>query len=223
MSQFPNSIQKLIDLFSKFPTVGPRTASRFVFYLIKLPKNKFDELIDSMKKLKDSIIICFFCFNPFDSSSKTELPPSNFLEEKLCRICRNHSRDKTTICLVEKEGDLITIENTKKYRGLYFILGDLIPTFKKDNEERIRIEELIERIKRPSDFGIVDTDFKEIIIALNPTTEGEATALYIERKLKSALGEKKLKITRLGRGLPVGGELEYADEETLGSAFEGRK
>ncbi len=194
---YPPVIQKLIDLFSKFPTVGPRTAARFIFYLIKLPQEKFDELLDSITNLRKAIKICSFCFNPFEDSDET-----------LCPICRNNSRDKILLCIVEKETDLISIEKTKKYKGLYFILGGTI-NLKKDS--KIRIEELKERIK--------NSDFQEIIIATNPTTEGEATALYIERELKP-LG---VKITRLGRGLPVGGELEYADEDTLGSAFEGRK
>ena len=196
---YPPVIQKLIDLFSKFPTVGPRTAARFIFYLIKLPQEKFDELLDSITNLRKSIKVCSSCFNPFEDS-----------EETLCSICRDNSRNKTLLCVVEKEIDLITIEKTKKYKGVYFILGGTIG-LKKDNAKKLRIKDLEERIK--------NADFKEIIIATNPTTEGEATALYIERELKP-LGKK---ITRLGRGLPVGGELEYADEETLGSAFEGRK
>lgn len=199
---YPPVIQKLIDLFSKFPTVGPRTAARFVFYLIKLPQQELDELMSAITNLRKDIKLCSFCFNPFDASIASE-------GEKLCLICRNGSRDKSLLCLIEKESDLITIEKTKKYKGLYFILDGTI-NLKKD-DKNIRIEELKERIK--------DSNPKEIIIATNPTTEGEATALYIERELKPF----NIKITHLGRGLPVGGELEYADEETLGSAFEGRK
>lgn len=196
---YPPAIQKLIDLFSKFPTVGPRTAARFVFYLIKLPQDNFDELLNSITNLRKSIKICSFCFNPFEDS-----------EETLCSICRDNSRDKTLLCVIEKEIDLISIEKTKKYKGLYFILGGTI-NLNKNNKNNIKIEELKQRIE--------NNGFKEIIIATNPTTEGEATALYIKRELKSF----NIKITRLGRGLPVGGELEYTDEETLTSAFEGRK
>lgn len=197
---YPKSIQKLIDLFSKFPTVGPRTAARFVFYLTKLPQEKFDELLASLTDLRKSIKICSLCFNPFEDS-----------QEDICPICKDNSRDKTLLCIVEKETDLISIEKTKKYKGLYFILGGTISGLKKNDKEKIRIEELKERIK--------NNLFKEIIIATNSTPEGEATALYIERELKTF----NIKITRLGRGLPVGGELEYADEDTLSSAFEGRK
>ena len=196
---YPKSIQKLIDLFSKFPTIGPRTAARFVFYLIKLPQEKFDELLASITNLRKSIKICSFCLNPFESLNDAEL----------CPICTDNSRDKTLLCIVEKETDLISIEKTKKYKGFYFILGGTVNL--KKNDKNIRTEELKERIK--------NNGFKEIIIATNSTTEGETTALFIKRELKPF----NIKITRLGRGLPVGGELEYADEETLTSAFEGRK
>jgi recombination protein RecR len=197
---YPPSIQKLIDLFSKFPTVGPRTAARFVFYLMKIPKEETEELINSISNLKKTVKICSFCFNPFEG------------EGELCKICAAPSRDKTLLCVVEKATDLITLEKTKKYNGLYFILGGTVSTFKKEDIKQLRTKELEERIK-------AHPEIKEIIIAINPTTEGEATALYLERLLKPL----NKKISRLGRGLPVGAELEYADEETLGAAFEGRK
>jgi len=207
----PPVIQKLIELFSKLPTVGPRTAARFVFYLIKLPQEELEELIEAIENLKQDIRICSFCFKPFQNS-----------QEKLCEICSNNGRDKTTLCLVEKESDLNSIEDTKRYKGLYFILGGTISGLKKEDFEKIRAEELEQRMKNPENYGLSGTNFKEIIIATNPTTEGEATGLYLERKLKE-LNLTDIKITHLGRGLPVGGELEYADDETLASAFEGRK
>jgi len=219
---YPASIQKLIDLFSKFPTVGPRTASRFVFYLMRLSKEEIEALVASILNLKDNIRICKFCFNPFESSIGSDQGG------ELCGICSNPGRDKNLLCIVEKEIDLISLEKIKKYNGLYFILGGTLSALKKDynppttrpaQRKELRTEELIERIKNPEKFGIHDAKFKEIIIATNPTTEGEATALYLERSLRPL----NIKITRLGRGLPVGGELEYADEETLGSALERRK
>ena len=203
-------IQKLIDLFSKFPTVGPRTAARFVFYLINLSEKDTKELLESISKLKEKVKTCPFCFNKFEPKTQ---------EEKMCDICSDPNRDKKILCIVEKETDLSAIEKTKKYNGLYFVLGGRLSSLKKENIEKIRIKELEERIKNPSSFGIQTDNFQEIILALNPTPEGETTTLFLERKLKP-LG---IKITRLGRGLPVGGELEYADEETLKSAFEGRK
>ncbi len=196
---YPPLIQKLIDLFSKFPTVGPRTAARFVFYLLKLSKEEISDLVLAISKIKENIKLCKLCFLPFEG------------EGEICQICSNPSRDKNLLCIIEKESDLLSIENTKKYKGLYFILGGTISALKKSPSKELRKEELLARVK--------DSEFKEIIIAINPTAEGESTALFLERLLKS-LGKK---ITRLGRGLPVGGELEYADEETLGSALEGRK
>lgn len=205
--EYPRPIQKLIDLFSKFPTVGPRTATRFVFYLLKAPKKEVEELIESIANLKKEVRICSFCFNPFQG------------EGNLCEICSDRTREKTLLCIVEKETDLNSLEKTKKYKGLYFILGGTVSTLKKEDLKKLPIKELLERIKNPEKFGIRDAKFKEVILATNPTTEGEATALYLERKLKPL----NIKITRLGRGLPVGAELEYADKETLGSAIEGRK
>jgi recombination protein RecR len=207
----PKSIQKLIDRFSKFPTVGPRTAARFVFYLLKLKNEDVKGLIESISNLAENIKFCNFCFKPFEG------------EKNLCEICSDKSRELKTLCIVEKETDLDPIEKTKKYTGLYFILGGNVSLLKKD-AEKIRIEELLERIKKPSSFGLAEnTHFEELIIATNPTTEGNATFLFLERKLKPLLEEKKIKITKLGRGLPTGGELEYADEETLSEALERRR
>ncbi len=204
---FSPKIQKLIELFSKFPTVGPRTAARFVFYLLKTPKEKVEELIEAITELKKKIEICSFCFNPFESDSE---------DLELCPVCSDPRRDKSIVCIVEKEIDLEAIEKIKKYKGLYFILGGTIFGFKnKKEKEKIeeRVNKLIDRIKKS------DSKIKEVILALNPTTEGENTCLWIQRKLKSL----PIKITQLGRGLPVGGELEYADEDTLSSAFQSRK
>jgi len=187
---YPKTIQKLIDLFSKFPTVGPRTAARFVFYLIKLPQTELEELSSYLKELKESINMCSWCFNSFDPSSNSG--QANSKQENLCPICKDGSRNKEMICIVEKETDLTAIEKTKKYKGLYFILGGIINLKKKDKKD-IRIEQLKERIK--------NNGFKEIIIAINPTTEGEITRLLLERELRPF----NIKITHLGRGLPMGG------------------
>jgi len=192
-------IEKLIKIFSKFPTVGPRTASRFVFYLLRLPKEEIESLVSAISSLKNNVKVCNSCFNPFEG------------EGELCEICQNPGRDKSLVCIVEKETDLNSIEKINKYKGLYFILGGTLSSLKKDDIKKIKTEELLKRMKDPQ--------VKEIIIATNSTTEGEATSLYLERALKSS-GKK---ITRLGRGLPKGSELEYADDETLSSAFESRK
>ena len=194
------SAEKLIKIFSKFPTVGPRTAARFVFYLIQKPQEEIEELINAISELKNKVKICSSCFNPFEG------------EGELCEVCSDPMRNKTLLCIVEKETDLISFEKTKKYKGLYFILGGTVSSLKKTDFEKLRINALEERLKN-------HPEIEEIIIAFNSTTEGETTALYLERLLKPL----NKKITRLGKGLPMGAELEYADDETLGAALEGRK
>lgn len=202
------TLQKLVEKFSAFPGVGQRTATRFVLYLIKLPKNEFQQLIKALIELKKKVKLCNFCFSPFEN-----------YKEKLCQICKDPARDRTLLCIVEKETDLFSLEKTKKYKGLYFILGGAISNFTPKELKKLRFEKLLERIKNPQKFGLLDANFKEILIATNPTTEGETTRLYLEKILKPS----KLKITSLGKGLPRGGELEYADEETISFALEAKK
>jgi recombination protein RecR len=199
-------IQKLIEIFSKFPTIGPRTAARFVFYLINLKKEEAEAIANAIIDLKKNIKICSFCFNPYDPST------TSGHDQGLCEICSSGMRDKSLLCIIEKETDLNSIEKTKKYNGRYFIFGGTISRLKRSEVEKLRVKDLQVRIKD-------NKEIKEIIIAINPTAEGEATTLYLERLLKP-YGKK---ITRLGRGLPIGGELEYADEETLSFALESRK
>lgn len=195
-----DSIKKLTDLFSRFPGIGRRTAGRFVFYLIRQDKKMVDELIAAIQELKQQVTLCADCFNPFE--------PFDPAQGKLCGVCQSPARDKKLLCIVEKESDLLTIEATGRYKGLYFILGN--PP---------RLEPLKNRVKN----GM----FTEIIMALNPTPEGRSTSVLVERVIREyssyKLQDSRFKITHLAQGLPVGGELEYADEETLESAFEGRK
>jgi len=196
-----DSIDKLINIFRKFPTVGSRTAGRFVYYLMKLPKERIDELTNAIQEVKNKIKLCPLCFNPFEGN------------EPICPICRNSSRNKNLLCIVEKETDLMSIEGTKKYNGLYFILGGTVSTMRKEDINQLRVEELKKRIR--------ENDFTEVIVALNSTPEGITTSVLIENTIKET--GKTPKITHLAKGIPVGGELEYADEETLESALEGRK
>lgn len=212
---YPRSIQKLIDLFSKFPGVGPKTAARFVFYLTMQDKEELEGLAEAIGRLKTSLKICTFCLRFFDASTGSTQGGKG----SLCDICSNGSRNKTLLCIVEKETDLVSIENSKAYNGLYFILGGAVVGLKKEDLEKLKIQDLIERIKAPAGLGLTGASFKEIVLAINPTVEGEATILFLERKLK----DLNKKITRLGRGLPMGGELEYADRETLFSAFKSRR
>ena len=198
-----DSIEKLKDIFRKFPTVGPRTSMRFVYYLMKLPKEKIEELTAALTELKNKVKLCQLCFNPFEG------------ESQICPICQNPARNKKLLCIVEKEADLASLESTKKFNGLYFILGGTVAMMRKEDISKLRIEELKKRVK--------DNGFSEIIVALNPTPEGRATSILVEQTIKEAIPSPAFTITHLAKGIPVGGELEYADEETLENALEGRK
>lgn len=202
------SIQKLIIRFSKFPGVGKRTAARFSLYLVKLSRGEFEDFIKSLLETREKIKFCSFCFNPFETSSQSSL----------CKICRDASRDKSVLAIVEKEADLEALEKIKKYKGLYFILGESADRMREEDLEKMRFRELKKRIENHKEFGL-KTPFKEIIIAVSPTVAGRAVRLYLEKILKKS----NAKITRLAVGVPIGGELEYTDEETLLLAMEGRR
>lgn len=203
---YSKPVEKLINLFSRFPGVGPKTSARFVFYLLnKNSKKEVEELGKAILDLPSSLKKCSFCFKFFEGDGK------------LCPICSDPRRDKTTLCVVEKETDLASIEKNHVYNGLYFILGGTVSDLDKESIKKLRIKELFRRMKEPQKFGI-KTQFKEVILGLNPTLEGDATARLLKRKLK----DPEIKTTRLGRGLPQGGELEYADRETLSFSFENR-
>ncbi len=208
-----DSVDKLINLFRKFPTVGSRTAGRFVYYLMKLPKERIDEIINAILELKNKIKLCQQCFQPFENSTTDG-------SVVLCAICSDSRRNKNLLCIIEKETDLMSLENTKKYNGLYFILGGTVATMNKEDLNQLRIEPLKKRLAQ--------NNLVEIIIALNPTPEGRTTSVIVEQVIKEFFSTSKEsqsapKITHLARGIPVGGELEYADEETLESALEDRK
>lgn len=195
----PKSIRKFIDAFSQLPALGPRQATRLAFYLSSLPKANLDELEKSLKELKN-LGKCERCF---------------FLKEsgaQFCEICSNPKRDKETVAIIEKETDLISLEKTASYNGHYFILGKLAEKGVIETAQKLRLEHLKARIK--SEGGII----KELIIALNPTAIGDFTADSIKRDFKDLAS----KITRLSRGLPTGGEIEFADESTLESSLEHR-
>lgn len=194
-------IQSLIKQLSKFPTVGPRTAGRFVYHLIHAPKEEISEFIAVLSNLKEQVKICSFCFYPFEG------------EHNHCEICSTMNRDRTKLCIVEKEADLESLERIKIYKGLYFVLGGTVSPLRKDLTEKLRGKELALRIKN------ADPQFTEVIVATNPTSEGEVTARYLEELIRPF----NISFSRLGRGLPIGGELEYADEETLLNALENRK
>ena len=197
--------QKLVKLFSQFPTVGQRTATRFVYYILKLDNNEVEELINEILELRKNIRQCPLCFNLFETRDEND---------KICPICSDRKRDKSLICLVEKETDLLAIEAIKKYNGLYLVLGGTVGKLddKKDRETiEKRVQVLVERIQKG--------EIKEVILAFNQTLQGKKTADFVKKLLK----DTNVKISQLGRGLPTGGELEYADEETLLAALESRK
>ncbi|MBI2574034.1 MAG: recombination protein RecR [Candidatus Wildermuthbacteria bacterium] len=187
--------------------------------MLKSSPAELNELIRAIADMKKQIALCAFCFNPFDRLDKLAADRAeDSRHAKLCKICRNPRRDQSLLCVVEKESDLEAIEKTRFYNGIYFILGGTVGMLRKQDISHLRVEELKERLSTPRRFGI-EREFSEIIMGMNPTTEGEATALYLERMLKG----KQWKLTRLGRGLPIGGEMEYADEETLRSSLESRR
>jgi len=212
------TLQKLVDLFAKFPTVGPRTARRFAFYLVNAPEKERENLVAAIKDLKTKIKMCKGCDKIFEASEQ---------DGEFCAICSDPRRDKTIICLVEKETDLEAIEKTGQYKGLYFILSETISkNNSRNNSLETNVEKLCDRIKiqysenqTNNQVNNQQTKIQEIILAFNPTLEGRQLALKLQRHLEPL----KVKITHLGLGLPVGGEIEYADEETITSALDNRR
>ncbi|MBD3282137.1 MAG: recombination protein RecR [Candidatus Portnoybacteria bacterium] len=199
----PKPIQNLIDEFAKLPSVGPRQAARFVFYLLHQPKEEIEKLAKKLFVLQ-KIDYCSFC---------NRIIESNGGKTPLCDICKDKKRDRSTVCIVEKDTDIEAIEKTKRYEGIYYIIGN-----DNEKEQLKRLKDLINRIKKS------DKKLKEIIIATDATTEGETIALYIARQLKELKKDNPdLVISRLGRGLSTGSELEYMDEDTLVNALLGRK
>lgn len=193
---YPQPMSRLIHELSKLPGIGPKTAQRLAFYILAQPEEDVSKLSESLLEAKQKIVFCSVC------GHLTETSP--------CGICIEQSRDQSLLCVVEESKDVIAMEKTRIYKGLYHVLGGAVSPLEGIGPEDIRIKELLERISTKI--------FKEIIIATDPNIEGEATALYLSKLLRPL----ELKITRLARGLPVGGDLEYADEVTLGKAFEGR-
>ena len=194
---YDGALQDLIDALGRLPGIGPKSAQRIAFYVLSRPKAEAELLAQALIDAKEKIRFCAKC--------------GNIAQEELCPICRNPKRDQTVICVVEEAKDVGAIERTRSYRGLYHVLGGAIDPINGIGPEQLRLRELLSRLSG-------DT-VQEIIIATNPNIEGEATATYLTRTI-SSLG---LKVTRLASGLPVGGDLEYADEVTLGRALEGRR
>ena len=190
-------IARLIEELNKLPGIGPKSAQRLTYYLLRAPANEVGALADSIKNLKEKLTLCSSCLNITDSDP--------------CAICRDEERDHTKICIVEEPIDILPLERTKKYKGLYHVLHGVIAPTDGIGPDELKIKELLSRLNG----GLVT----EIILATNPNLEGEATAMYLQR-LIAPLG---IRVTRLARGLPYGGDLEYVDDVTLSRALEGRQ
>jgi len=190
-------IARLIEELNKLPGIGPKSAQRLTYYLLRAPANEVGALADAIRNLKEKLTSCSSCLNITDSDP--------------CAFCRDEERDHTKICIVEEPIDIIPLERTKKYKGLYHVLHGVITPTDGIGPDELKVKELLSRLND----GLVT----EVILATNPNLEGEATAMYIQR-LIAPLG---IRVTRLARGLPYGGDLEYADDVTISRALEGRQ
>ena len=198
--KIPKTIQSLIESFEKLPGVGPKTAQRLTFYLLHVPQNELDKFSMALQNLKKDTILCSLCF---------------MIDEKdPCSIYSDKQRDQRIICVVEEALDVLALEKSEKYKGLYHVLHGKIDPLNNIGPDEIYIAPLISKLKTQN------SKVKEVILATNPTMEGEATAMFINKQLKTQT--PNIKITRIGRGLPVGADLEYADDITLQRAMEGR-
>ena len=199
MKLLPDPIQRLILALERLPGIGPKTASRLAFYLLRAPREISDELSVSLENLKSSIGLCTVCFN------------FTLAGQEKCEICASSSRESGLICVVEDAMDVLAMERTAGYQGRYHVLGGVLSPIEGIGPEDLKIHQLLERV---NSGGIT-----EIIIATNPSMEGDATALYLRQQLEP----NGVKVTRLARGLPMGGDLEYADQNTLLRALSGRQ
>jgi recombination protein RecR len=191
-----DSIERLIEEFSRFPGIGKKTAQRMAFFVLKQRKEEAESLAQAVLDVKEKVRYCSVCFN--------------ITEDDPCSVCKDEKRDKSLICVVEEANDVAALEKTNQFKGLYHVLGGALSPLEGVGPDDLKVKELLGRLK--------DGKVKEVIIATNPSAEGEATAVYLSKLIKP-LG---IKVTRIARGLPAGGDLEYADQTTLANALEGR-
>jgi recombination protein RecR len=194
--QIAQPLQVAIDELNKLPGIGKKTALRLALFILKSNKESVDQFIKSLTELKSKLRLCSRCFN--------------LAEGELCQVCMSQKRDKSIICVVEEASDVIAIERTNEYNGLYHVLGGVLSPLSGIGPDSLKIKELMSRFN--------SEDIKEVLLALNPDTEGETTTLYLAKLIKP-LG---IRVTRIARGLPIGGDLEFADEATIGRAVNGR-
>jgi recombination protein RecR len=195
----PEPIQNLVDSFSRLPGIGPKTASRLAFYLLRAPDDLSRDLAEALQSIKTSIIYCPTCFN-ITSVGMAE-----------CEVCASPERDNTVMCVVEEPLDVIALERTSGFRGRYHVLGGVLSPIEGVGPDDLKIRELLGRLQVE--------DIQEVILATNPSMEGDATAMYLRQRIEPS----GVRVTRLARGLPVGGDLEYADTNTLLRALDGRQ
>lgn len=192
-----DAVARLIEELTKLPGIGPKSAQRLAFYLLRAPREQSEALADAIRHMKETVVFCSVCWNITD--------------EDPCRICRNPGRDRSVICVVEEPLDVLALERTREYKGLYHVLHGALSPIEGVGPEQLRIRELLQRL--------ADRTVTEVILATNPSVEGDATAAFLARQLQPF----GLRVTRIARGLPMGGDLEYADEVTLANALEGRR
>jgi recombination protein RecR len=215
MQFIPESVEALVEQFTKLPTIGRKTAQRLAAYVLKMPREEVVELARALVAVKDRVRHCALCYNVTD--------------EPLCPICRSSRRNQEIICVVEESNDVMAIERTNEYQGVYHVLGGVISPLDGVGPDDLRIRELIARLDPASPWPVPQAvaeplpvyerpPVKEVILALNPNVEGDTTAYYLSQLLKPF----GVQVTRIARGLPIGGDLEYADEATLSRALEGR-
>ena len=195
-------VARLIESFGRLPGIGPKTAQRLTYHLLRAPDAEARALAAALVDVRDKVVFCARCFNISD--------------QELCAICRDPGRDQTRLCVVEEPLDVLALERTGEFKGLYHVLHGAISPIDGIGPERLRIRELLTRADEAKRDG---EPFVEVIIATNPTLEGEATSMYLNERLETVVGS----VTRIARGLPVGGDLEYADEVTLIRALQGRR
>ncbi len=193
---FSPAVENLVAQLTRLPGVGTRTAHRLAFHLLRVPKDEAQALSDAIEDVKERVRFCSEC--------------GNLTEEERCEICRDERRDRALVCVVEQPADLISVERTHEYRGLYHVLGGALSPIDGVEPGHLRIDELMSRVER--------NGINEVVLATNPNMTGEATAAYLADRLRG-----RVRVTRLASGLPVGGDLEYADEVTLGRALTGRR
>lgn len=201
--RIPKAVEKLVASFEKLPGIGPKTAQRLTFYLLHVPQSELDFFSEAVKNLKNNTKVCSICFNVG--------------EQDPCQICSDQTRDRSKICVVEEPLDVMALEKSDGYHGLYHVLHGRIEPLKNIGPDELHMKDLLPRLE--------DGKIRELILATNPTMEGEATAMFVSKMIKEnvIINSEEIKITRIGKGLPVGGDLEYADDVTLAKALEGRR